>query len=492
VGTLVAYADEVRRVQNATGATAEDSSKLIQILDDQKISYEQLEKAIAKNGKAYDFSIEGIARMSDEYLSLGNAQKQAEFMQKRFGKAWIDFVPIMQQGSSAIRDNADAIDDSLILTQKAVDQAREYEIALDNWNDSIEAVKVGLGLGLLPALTKLINFSNQYNTAQKEQISGWERLFPPIAIVHGAIVAFNSVEEESTQAVDENAQAVEDESAALAENAARIKEVSAAHQSMLGLIGSIANETNNYSEKQSELTAKMQENRAEAALLYPWQSEQLSELNQKYVDMQATYEVNAAAHNAAMGKIQYDLLVTKLSVDGITDAEFAMIQQAGLMFGVFDQGSVNAAQNMNAVAAAVEAGKLRVEDMKAALEMLANGRYTVDVVLNTLTNIAQGQQAMNGGGSMMAAPSYQAGRGYAAGGISTGPAGGHMELLHGTEAVIPLQNGSIPVSMSGGGGVNINLTIASPMTIMNEQTVRSTLMPFIVQGVREAKARGAL
>ena len=39
--------------------------------------------------------------------------------------------------------------------------------------------------------------------------------------------------------------------------------------------------------------------------------------------------------------------------------------------------------------------------------------------------------------------------GYANGGISTGPASGHMELLHGTEAIIPLNNGYIPVQIQG-------------------------------------------
>ena len=41
--------------------------------------------------------------------------------------------------------------------------------------------------------------------------------------------------------------------------------------------------------------------------------------------------------------------------------------------------------------------------------------------------------------------------GYAEGGISTGSEAGHMELLHGTEAVIPLKDGAIPVSFSNGG-----------------------------------------
>ncbi len=49
----------------------------------------------------------------------------------------------------------------------------------------------------------------------------------------------------------------------------------------------------------------------------------------------------ADKHHDAMGKIQFDLLVTKISADGVTDAEFELEQQAGLMFGAFDQASVH-------------------------------------------------------------------------------------------------------------------------------------------------------
>ncbi len=40
--------------------------------------------------------------------------------------------------------------------------------------------------------------------------------------------------------------------------------------------------------------------------------------------------------------------------------------------------------------------------------------------------------------------------GFADGGISTGPASGYPALLHGTEAIIPLKGGSVPVEISGG------------------------------------------
>lgn len=47
------------------------------------------------------------------------------------------------------------------------------------------------------------------------------------------------------------------------------------------------------------------------------------------------------------------------------------------------------------------------------------------------------------------------------GGIFSGPDSGHLELLHGTEAVIPLKNGRVPVELngdaSGGGEIHVHL-----------------------------------
>ena len=59
-------------------------------------------------------------------------------------------------------------------------------------------------------------------------------------------------------------------------------------------------------------------------------------------------------------------------------------------------------------------------------------------------------------------------RSMALGGIARGPQAGYPAVLHGTEAVIPMPSGSIPVEMKGGaGGVNnisVNVNMADGNT----------------------------
>jgi len=370
-----------------------------------------------------------------------------------------------------------------------VDDARKYEIAVDGLGDSWEGLKITAGQSLIPAVNNVVNGFNVCLRALKimKEESGNARL-ATMTLGEATDIAGQQIWEEQ-QALMANKEALEESTASEEDAAKALKEATAVRQGMLSLITSIASENKTFADRQAEVTQKMAENRAEAEKLYPWQKQQIDELDAKYLEMQDSYNANAEAHRMAMGKIQYDLFVTKLSVDGITSAEYAMIQQAGVMFGVFDEGSARTAGNMDAVAQAVADGKLRVEDMDAALRRMEKG-YSIDIVLNTISQITGGWHANSGSAAQ------QAGivAGFQGGGIATGPQSGHWELLHGNEAVIPLERGSVPVQMQGGGGgnININLTISSPVTVMDQQQAQNVLLPFIVSGVREARLRGAI
>jgi hypothetical protein len=267
---------------------------------------------------------------------------------------------------------------------------------------------------------------------------------------------------------------------------------------LLSLSARISSETENYNEKQADLIGKQAEIKAQIDELIRlgWtpMSEKVQDLQQKYDELGTKSQEMAEKHAEAMGKMQYDLLLTKLSADGLDAAEYDVMQQAGLMFGVFDQESVDAARNMDQVTKAVQEGKLRVQDMQAALDLMSKGKYTVDVVMNILQSNAGSLGTFKTGHEAETA----SGGGYAEGGISTGSESGHAELLHGTEAVIPLQNGAVPVQIfgsgapSGGNNYYISLTIASPITIMDEQNTQAVLLPLIEDGVRQLQAQGAL
>lgn len=63
--------------------------------------------------------------------------------------------------------------------------------------------------------------------------------------------------------------------------------------------------------------------------------------------------------------------------------------------------------------------------------------------------------------------------GFDGGGISTGPASGHLETLHGTEAVIPLSGGAIPVRVYGGGDPETRALIGSLLAEVRESRAQN-------------------
>lgn len=270
---------------------------------------------------------------------------------------------------------------------------------------------------------------------------------------------------------------------------------------LLDLSSNVANETERYNDKQTDLITKQSEVKAkiDELIVQGWSplSQKVQDLQKDYDDLGMKYDENAQKHAEAMGKIQYDLLLTKLSVGGLDQAEFEMMQQAGLMFGVFDQQSADAARNMDLVTQAVQDGKLKVEDMGAALEMLPKMK-SIDVVINALVNMANSSPELTGGATS-SSRRHGGAVGFAEGGSFTVPTGfpsdSYMIGLTSGEQVTVVPPGDLQrnTSMVGGGNTyQVVVQINSPINLMSENEAQTVLMPMIVQAVKQAEAEARL
>jgi len=193
VGAYVKYADQVREISQVTGASAEETSRLLQVTDDYKIDAEALNTVMKKMAtEGFSFTTESLAVLSDEYLQLNSGVERQIFLNEKFGKQGIAFAEIMLQGGAAIRDQAAAISDNLILTEQALVKAREYEIAQDNLNDSLEGMKIAVGERIVPALTDQIDlimkaaaYTEAYNRAQQLGIKVSTNLYYGYSMING-------------------------------------------------------------------------------------------------------------------------------------------------------------------------------------------------------------------------------------------------------------------------------------------------------------------
>lgn len=174
------YARQVEDMARLSGASVKDASRIIQVADDMRVSYEDVSTALkmyAKTqsdaGQVAEMSIDELARLSDRYLQLAPGVERANFLLENFGKAGLNMGKLMGKGGDSIREMSGAVDESLIMSQDGIDKAREYEVALDNWNDSIMGIKIGLSQALLPALTSFASFATDTLIPIIRDIANW-------------------------------------------------------------------------------------------------------------------------------------------------------------------------------------------------------------------------------------------------------------------------------------------------------------------------------
>ena len=145
----VNYSREILRVERLTGATSEESSKLIQIADRLGIETGALTTAMQQAIKrGYDPSIDGIKQMSAEYNKLGDSMSRTLYIQKHFGmrgEKAESIARLMELGPAGIEAAAAGIKQQLIFDTADMFQARQTEIMLEDLSDAYDIAKFAAG-----------------------------------------------------------------------------------------------------------------------------------------------------------------------------------------------------------------------------------------------------------------------------------------------------------------------------------------------------------
>jgi hypothetical protein len=194
IGKVIDLADKQRDLERITGATADQTGRLIQFADDVKVGYDtltQAAKALANDGLT--LTIEQLQKNSDEYLKLSTAGEKAEYADKKFGRSAQELTKILELGSGKIKEMSESIGDNLILTEEQIKQAREMEIAQDGLNDSIDGLSMAFGKKLLPAVTSVIKEMNK-GVDTLNLLAEWEEKTKKIAADHADQVLRESKE----------------------------------------------------------------------------------------------------------------------------------------------------------------------------------------------------------------------------------------------------------------------------------------------------------
>lgn len=154
---FIEYSNQIQDISRLTGESAEDMSRLVQVGDDVRLTYEQIKTSMQiASRQGIDVSIEGIKRLSDQYLKLNPGLERSQFLLTTFGRSGADMGRLLEMGASGIDKATAAVAQGLVIDEKAIAKAEALRLAKDNLNDSITALGNQLAGALVPALASVV------------------------------------------------------------------------------------------------------------------------------------------------------------------------------------------------------------------------------------------------------------------------------------------------------------------------------------------------
>lgn len=344
------YASSVRDLSLATGSTAEESSRLLQVLDDYEITAADVTAGMrAMKEKGIVPTIDSLADLSEQFLAIEDPAKALQFAQDNLGRSSAKFLNVLSQGPDKIRQLNGAVSDSLILTDEQIRKSEEARLAMDAWGDAVMGAKVEIATGMLPVLDAFDN--SEKELAESLGLSGREA-----DRFAASILSMKNNTDSATQSYTAWARSIETSTEALSEQGEVIDSVD--YSSLVSTMQSIQSETDNYRATQTQL-------REEMALLkeeYFAGNVAQDEYKAKVGEITGAMRENELAHIQAGKSIAFSLVQQKMAIDGLSTAEFKALTSMGVAWGIFDQATADSAVAMDEAAGNIALAAGEVND----------------------------------------------------------------------------------------------------------------------------------
>lgn len=458
VTATIDYANEVRALTLISGESAEETSRFIQVLDDFKIGTESVMTAtrtLTKEGLAPN--LETLAQLSDEYLTITDAQEKNEFVIKNLGREGLKWVEILNKGGDAIRAMGADVDDMLIFSQEQLDKTRELEISMDIWGESIQGLQYQIGTELIPILAEGVDWIMAWDEAMMRAGGtgfGFGKAF---------VQALYDVRNEQRANKDMMLQSKEaerllteerkkSEEQLKAEEEA-LKALSKANEEYLNLVGSLADNLTSYEQKHNDIQRELDEGNIT-----------LEEAERQWREL-------ANEQEKATYRMVLNMLQQRLAIDGLDAAETQFLLDQGVQWGIYSQKAVNEA---NAIIR-------NVDNLVAEYNSIPRTVQT-DIITNHIT--------MFGSGSAGSGPGTGNHGNRAGGGNALAGALYKVNETR-TEYFQPAQSGTvIPLGAGGGSGAGVVVHYSPMISLGDRREAETILLPMIEDAVRRMQSDG--
>ena len=174
------------KFSDATGLSAEESSRWMEVAGDVGVSSETVQKSIDKMNKAIatstpewkalgaqvEYTSAGTIDVNKTFLNTIDAlnkiqdpAQRAELAAKTLGKGWQDMAELIAMGSDDLTASLESVSDQKVIDDAEVEKARDFRAALDNLADKGQDLALVLGEALVPILTQIVEVATAVSDA---------------------------------------------------------------------------------------------------------------------------------------------------------------------------------------------------------------------------------------------------------------------------------------------------------------------------------------
>lgn len=465
INTTVEYAQEVRDLSLLQGQGTEAASRFLQVLDDYQLTADDAKlatRALTKEGLAP--TIETIAELSAQYNALTDVQEKNAFVQKNLGRSGQEWMNLLAQGPDKIRAMNDAVSDGLILSAENIKAAEDYRLALDEWGDAVQEMKVSFGTQLLPSLAEGLKYSLESGKAVQEEVKWYERLVPAVGAIHSGYIAVREAVTNNTEATQSGTTANGEYASSLEEVEARMKaqeeaakalekETTTYYKGLISSIQDMQSEIDRFNDKNSDLYTKQSEINAaiaDATRRYGANSQKVKELQGDLADVGKELQENAAAHQKWAAQTVFAFAQARAAADGnISKGEGEMLIAVGEQLDLFDQKTADAMRSVNEAFDDLDASNAEstINAVQRAMEKLTGKTWTINITTNT-----SGVNVPDPNDNAGMPDYYQSGGQVYAGGLSWVGEGGAEPFVPATNGRILGHSEALHALQMGGGG----------------------------------------
>ncbi len=360
-GEFQKYAGEVRDLAIASGTSAEQSSRLLQVLDDFGVTADDVTAATrAMKEKGLVPTVDTLAKLSDQFLAIEDPAERLNFAQDNLGKSASKYYNVLSQGSKAILANSAAVSKSLILTDKQIKDAERQRLAVDAVGDAWQGFKISVGaaVGNVILLNDDMEKAKQILRDNGVAIGGnvyqTQEFKDALAQVRAEQDAVNAVTADS---VTETENAMEAEKA----REEALKNLSRAFEGLLSSMFTIQDANEQYNDKIEDLNRSDQElvnKKFDLELAFKREqaagkatAESFSEYIHNLAEVNQAIDENIIKRDEAAKDLEkqsaqriFDLAQERLGADGLIDAgEFEYLQTLAVQKGLVSQAAADQA-----------------------------------------------------------------------------------------------------------------------------------------------------